>query len=131
MFSVLIVIAFLIAIVVGAMFLQMHLSKKESKWLGLILPIITLAISLMAVMGMAVFIQPGTITHSNLIDGELVTTIISEGGNRERIPGAIGGVIYTFIVMNLPTAVLLIIYAACRGKRNKQRALEKMSVQDL
>ena len=38
---------------------------------------------------------------------------------------------YTFLVFNIPTTVLFAIYAACRGKRRKQRALEKMSVQDL
>jgi len=34
-------------------------------------------------------------------------------------------------MMNIPTAVLLAIYAAYRSKRSKQRNLEKMSIQDL
>lgn len=122
---------FLIAIPVGVIFLQIFLSKMEGKWMGLILPIITLAFSLMTIMGMAVYVHPGPITEMNFVDGELITTVIHEAGGRELIPGAIGAVVYTFVIMNIPTAVLLIIYKAVRGKQNRNRDLEKMSVQDL
>jgi len=111
----------LLAVLVGGVFLQIHLSKKENKWLGLILPIITLAISVMVVARVATFTQVGHITYSEYVDGELVTTVTSEAGNRELIPGAIGGVIYTFLFMNIPTIVLFIIYKAVRSKKNCQR----------
>ena len=124
-------LVFLVAIPVGAIFLQIYLSKKDSKLLGLILPIVALSISLLVVMGMAVFVQPGTITVTDLIDGELVTTVITEGSDREEIPGAIGAMIYTFVFMNIPTIILLIIYKAVRGSKNRNRAVEKMSLQDL
>jgi len=94
----------LLAVIVGVIFLQIYLSKKESKWLGLILPIITLAISMIVVMSMA---------------------------DREAISGAIAAVIYTFIIMNIPTVTLLIIYKVARRKQNRRRDIEKMSVQDL
>ena len=122
---------FLLAIPVGAIFLQIYLSKKENKWYGLILPLATLAISLMAVMGMAAFVEVGQTTMSQYIDGALVATIIDEGGNREAIPGAMGGIIYTFILLNIPTVILLAIYKAVRSKQNRRRDVEKMSVQDL
>jgi len=124
-------IVFLLAIPVGGIFLQIHLSKMENKWLGLILPLITFAISLLIVLNMATFMQPGTLTQSELVDGEWVTRIISERGERITIPGAIGGVIYTFILMNIPTIILLIISKAVRSKQNRLRDVEKMSVQDL
>jgi len=45
----------------------------------------------------------------------------------------INSAILYFIVMNIPTAILLLIYAVCRGKgpRRQLPALDKMSVQDL
>ena len=97
-------IVFLLVFGVGGIWLQIFLSKKESKWAGLILPIITFCISLIFVLGVA-----------NI--GELSTVIVT--------------VLSTFLLCNIPTAVLFAIYAACRGKRNKQKALDKMSVQDL
>lgn len=45
MFNIMNIIILLI-IIVGGIFLQIFLSKKENKWLGLILPIITLTFSL-------------------------------------------------------------------------------------
>ena len=129
--SFMIFLPLLLAAIVGTIFLQIHLSKQESKWLGLILPIISLSISLIVVSSMAVFIQPATLTLTEFVDGELVTTVINEGTDRETISGAIGAVIYTFIFMNIPTVTLLIIYNLVRGKQNRNRDVEKMSVQDL
>jgi len=122
---------FLFAIPVFTIFLQIHLSKKDNKLAGLVLPTITFAISLMAIIGMAVYIQPGTVSMTELIDGEWVTTILSDAGNMEAIPGAIGGVIYIFVIMNIPTIILLVIYRAVKNKKNRRRDVEKMSVQDL
>ena len=126
-----IVLILLLAIPVGAIFLQIYLSKREERWLGLILPIITFLFSLMIVFGMVVYIGLGTTTLIEMIDGELVTTIIDERGSREAMPGAVAGVIFTFVLMNIPTAVLLIIYKVVRGKQNRHREVEKMSVHDL
>ena len=122
---------FLLAISVGAIFLQIYLSKKENKWYRFILPLATFAISLIIVMGMVTFVEDGLTAVSQYIDGELVTTIINESESQEAIPGARGGVIYTFILLNIPTAILLAIYKAVRSKQNRRRDIEKMSVQDL
>ena len=121
---------FLFMIPVGGVFLQIYLSKQESKWLGLILPIVTFGFSLLAVLNMVVYVELGTSTTSMYINGEWVTTTIEEG-SREMIPGAIGGVIYTFVLMNIPTVILLAIYKSGRDKRNRHREVEKMSIQDL
>jgi len=122
---------FLFAIPIGAIFLQIYLSKQESKLLGLILPMVTFVISLMAIWGMAAFVQVGPHTITQYANGELVTAIVSEGGSRQPIPGAIGGIIYTFFIMNIPTAILLGIYKNARAKLNHRHDIEKMSVQDL
>jgi len=88
----------------GLIVLQIFLAKKESKWAGLILPIIFFIVSLIFVLNVALINEISTV----------IVTIVS-----------------AFLLGNIPTAVFLVIYAVCRGKRNKQRALDKMSVQDL
>ena len=138
---IIILIIFLLIIPVGTIFLQIYLSKKESVWFGLILPIITFLFSAMAIMGM---VNYTTFTHTSYIDitYEMLREPATEGGgqfipeatNSEAfalIPGATFGIIYTFILMNIPTAVLLIICKAVRSKQNRRRDIEKMSVQDL
>jgi len=127
----LLTILILLAVAVGAIFLQIYLSRKESKWLGLILPIITFSLSLIVVMSMVAFIQPATLTETTFVNGELVTNVISAEPNREDLSGAIATVIYTFIFINIPTIVLLIIYKTVRAKQNRNRDVEKMSIQDL
>ena len=122
---------FLLAIPVGGIFLQIYLSKKENKWLGLILPFATFAIALIAVLNIVAFVELGQSTVSQYVNGEWVTIVMSEGGNREAIPGAIGGVIFTFILANIPTVILLAIYKAARSRQNRRRDVEKMSVLDL
>jgi hypothetical protein len=97
-------VVFLLVFGVGGILLQIFLSKKESKWAGLILPIISFCISLISVLNVAFVNDVSTV----------IATIVS-----------------TLLLGNIPTLVLLAIYAACRSKRNKQRALDKMSVQDL
>ena len=97
-------ILLVLVLCVGGIVLQIFLSKKESKWLGLILPIITFGFSLLFVLNVANIGEPSTV----------IVTVVS-----------------TLLLLNIPTAVLLVIYAACRGKRKRQRDLEKMSVQDL
>ena len=94
----------LLAACAGIIVLQIFLSKKESKWAGLILPIITFSISLIVVFN---------IVYRGDLSTLLMTTIVN------------------FLLFNIPTAVLLAIYAACRGKRKKQRDLNKMRAQDL
>ena len=99
-------LVFLLVIFAGIIVLQVFLSKKESKWLGLILPIISFGISLFATLGL-LFFSIGDIS------------------------AIIASAILTFLFCNIPTGILLAIYGGCRSKRNKQRALEKMSAQDL
>jgi len=122
-------ILILLAVIAGIVILQVYLSKKDSKWPGLILPVIMLIFSLVVVVGMVAFEGVNTFSQSEYIDGEWV--VVFEETHREPISGAVGAAVYIFLIMNIPTAVLLAIYASYRGKQSKQRALEKMSIQDL
>ena len=111
----------------GLIVLQIFLSNKESKWPGLILPIISFGISLLAAMAILLY-SVNTVTKAQTINGEIVEQSVTEVNDTSS---TIVGAIVVFAYCNIPTAILLVIYAACRGKRNRQRALEKMSVQDL
>ncbi len=95
-----------IGILVGTIFLQIFLSKKESKWLGLILPGISFVFSLVAVLSLAAFPS------------------MSAGEN-------FGIIFITFLLSNIPTLVLLGIYLGYREKKKSNSQLKKMNIQDL
>ncbi|MBR7082211.1 MAG: hypothetical protein IKI49_05885 [Oscillospiraceae bacterium] len=96
----------LFAIFAGGILLQIFLSRKESKWFGLILPFITFAYSL-------------------LVLSQIVKTDIMTWWN------TVGLIASTFFISNIPTIILLAIYFGCREKIKRKKAIEKMSIQDL
>ena len=104
-FLILVLPVFL-AFIVGAIFLQIYLSKKQNKWYGLILPIISLLFSLIWPLNM---IAPvGGITISFIFQMLLV-----------------------FLLANIPTVILVVIYFACRENIKRKNRLDKMNIQDL
>ena len=128
--AVSVVLVFMLGILAGLVVLQLFLSKKESKWPGLVLPIISFGVSVMAALGVVLFSAvTGTVTVD--VDGEEMVEQVVTVTQITDPATVIIGAIYVFLLYNIPTAVLTAIYVACRSKRNKQRALEKMSVQDL
>lgn len=94
------------AITAGGIWLQIVLSKAESRWFGLILPFITFAYSLLMALSVAA----------------------TDGMTGWDVFGIISATLFT---ANIPTLVLLAIYFGYREKRKRKKALEKMSVQDL
>ena len=118
---------FLIAIPIGIIFFQIYLSRKENRWLGLILPFISFGISLFALFGI-LLLSVSQETTTAMVDGEIVEQVVVQMNESSSI---IFTAIYIFVLYNIPTGILLAIYGACRGKRKKLRDLDKMSVQDL
>ena len=105
-------LAFLLAAAASVIVLQIALSKKESKWFGLVLPMIYFVfLVLMA-----------------FIEGPPIERVIMRIQSDPSY--FIRGMTF-FAMFNIPTAILLAIYTICRRKLKKQRALEKMNVQDL
>lgn len=96
----------LLALLVGIVLLQIFLSRRESRWPGLVLPILFFLFSLMYPLN-AVFL-PGMST------GQLVLQIV-----------------LIWLAANIPTYILLAIYFACREKYRRKKQLEKMNIQDL
>ena len=97
---------FLLAILAGIIWLQIFLSKKENKWPGLVMPIISFLFGLLYPLNM-------------VVPSEGVTV------------GFIIEMIIVWALGNIPTFVLLAIYFGCRGKFRKNKQLDKMNIQDL
>ena len=94
----------LVVFVVGGILLQIFLSKRESKWPGLVLPAISFLWSLLYLF--------------NLMDtGSVVQNILTA--------------LLTVLLTNIPTLVLLAIYWAVREKYRKRSELDKMNIDDL
>ena len=97
---------FVLGLLVGAIFLQIFLSKKKNKWFGLILPAITFLYSLLMLLSIAIL--------EGMTGGEVFMLIAS-----------------SFLISNIPTIVLLGIYFGCREKMKIRFQLDKMNIQDL
>jgi len=103
--------------IVGVIMMQVFLSRKENKWLGLLLPIISLGANLL-------YILMGVWTANRVG----ITMLLSGTGEEYNFTWF---AVQLFFRNCIATVILLILYALCRGKRQKQRYLAKMSVQDL
>lgn len=91
------------ALFVGIVFLQIFLSRKENKWVGLILPILSFLFSLSYPLNIPKFTAITNIIHILLI----------------------------WLISNIPTIILLIVYFVCKEKQHKKKQIEKMNIQDL
>lgn len=105
-------ILFLI-LIIGFIVLQVYLSKSENKYLGLILPGICFIFSILAVLNVAVFEKINSDTKMRMVHGSVL------------------GMFAVFLIMNIPTAVLMAIYFGERKKYKKKSQLDKMNIQDL
>ena len=103
MARVAITLVFVLALLVGGVFLQIFLSKREHRWPGLILPLLSFLYSLLMVC----------------------SAVAYNGG----IPW--GPILASLVLGNIPTVILLAIYAACRERFRKRSELDKMNIKDL
>ena len=99
-------IIIVLGVLIGLIWLQIFLSKKESKWLGLILPIIAFLL--------------GSLYPLNMVAP-------SDGVTA----GFVMQMLLMWVLSNIPTIVLLLIYAGCREKKRRNKQLDKMNIQDL
>lgn len=95
-----------VLVIAGIVCLQIFLSKRESKWPGLVLPILAFLFGLLYPLNM---IAPD--------EGVTVSFIIQ--------------MLIVWVMGNIPTIILLAIYFGCRGKQRRNKQLEKMNIQDL
>jgi uncharacterized membrane protein HdeD (DUF308 family) len=86
--------------------LQVFLSKRENKWLGLILPMIGVLFSIM------ILINEPVIEGLSVLERNLLSIMI-------------------LFVSNIPTIVFMAIYFGCREKFKKKKGMDKMNIQDI
>ena len=92
-----------VVLIVGGILLQIFLSRRKSKWPGLILPLITFLYAL-----------------------ALMLNVTSTDG---AFPW--GPLLATFLLGNIPTLVLLAIYWAVREKFRIRDQIDRMNIDDL
>ena len=134
--------------------LQVWLCKKSLK-LGLVLPGLSLALSLLLVCSVAAFSrinslgsggmtleQNGQVVEQTITENG-VTTVYDGGGNiidQYEEPGAqpepittaaVGTVVVLFLVSNIPTVVFGGIWLHYKNRRDFQEDLKKMKIEDL
>lgn len=97
---------FVLLIMAGGIWLQIFLSKKNNKWFGLVLPAVSFAYSLLMVLSL--------IAYNGMTGWDIFIRVL-----------------FTLLVSNIPTLILIAIYFACREKIKLRKGLDKMNVQDL
>ncbi len=122
-FMLLVPIALLVA-------LQVWLCRKSLK-LGLILPGLSLLLSLLMVFSLGTF-QTMTTGGSRLImeDGTYEEVPVQEGYT-DLTPGAVGALAGLFLVGNIPTVVFGGIWLHYKNRRDFQDDLKRMRIEDL
>ena len=100
-----------LALLVGIVLLQIFLSRRESRWPGLVLPGLCFLLSLCVSIGVALF-----------------SFVPSQGSS---LGAVIIPSLLVFLLYNIPTCILLAIYFACRAKFRRKREMDRMNAQDL
>ncbi len=94
----------ILAAAAGIIWLQIFLSRRPNRWLGLILPALSFLLSWLPIFSI--------MDTGNTWENILLVTV-------------------SLLLSNIPTIVLLVIYAVIREKLKKKAQLDKMSIQDL
>ena len=90
--------------------------------------------SLMAVLGSTAFFMTGELSLQQLAPDSTVieeTVEVQNIGGSSDIGTTIVQMVVIFALYNIPTAILLVIYKACREKLNRNTEVQKMNIQDL
>ena len=97
-------LVFVLVVLVGGILLQIFLSKRESRWPGLVLPLLAFLWSLLGPLNI---MDTGSVSQNVLL------------------------VLVTLLAGNIPTLVLLAIYWAAREKRRVKDQIDKMKIDEL
>lgn len=111
--------------------LQVWLCKK-GKWLGVILPGLSLLMSLLLVFSMGAFQRGGGNTLTVYDEhGQIVREEHHAAEHTQLTPGAMGAVAMLFLVSNIPTVVFGGIWLHYKNRRDFHEDLNKMKIEDL
>ena len=155
-FGLLLWLFFLLVPIALLIVLQMWLCKRSLK-LGLILPALSLALSLLLVFSVAAFSalngqtfggsmtleQSGQVIQETVYEDGMVTVYDGDGNIIDQYedpnyqppepitPAAGGTVVVLFLVSNIPTVVFGGIWLHYKNRRDFQEDLKKMKIEDL
>ena len=102
--GMIVLLVFTLVVLAGGIFLQIFLSKRESRWPGLVLPLLTFLWSLLGPLNV---MDTGSVSRNVLL------------------------VLVTLLAGNIPTLILLAIYWAVREKRRVKGQIDKMKIDEL
>ena len=137
--------------------LQVWLCRRKNRWLGLILPVLSLLFSLLLVFSITAFTgmsagSGGTVVEEN---GQVIQETVTEngittvydgqgnvlakyressghhGGDHAYMGRTILSVGLLFLLANIPTVVLGGIWLHYKNRRDFQDEMKKMNIQDL
>ena len=140
--------------------LQVWLCKRKTRWLGLILPVLSFLFSLLLVFSIGAFglIQTGSggsmtldengqVVQQTITENGMITTYDGEGNIIEQHPDPdaqekqaaqeeifrhlLPSAVLLFLVGNIPTVVLGGIWLHYKNRRDFQDEIKKMNIQDL
>ena len=122
------------AVLAGIIALEGWLARRKSRWPGLIMPIISFALSLLLVFGFVAFSAVSATSELQVTDAETGEIIHQEQRVEEVSDWTLGDTVQLGILLlvgNIPTFVLLGTYYIGREKLRRDKLLEKMHIQDL
>ena len=122
------------AVFVGIIALEVWLSRRKSRWPGLVMPAVTFVVSLFLALGVALFSVCGAATEVQVVDEETGEVVYQEQTVEAEPDWALGDAAQLGLVLlvgNIPTFVLLGAYYIGREKLRREKLLEKMNIQDL
>lgn len=122
------------AVFVGIIALEVWLSRRKSRWPGLVMPAVTFVVSLFLALGVALFSVGGAATEVQVVDEETGEVVYQEQTVEAEPDWALGDAAQlglVLLVSNIPTFVLLGAYYIGREKLRREKLLEKMNIQDL
>ncbi|MDL2261248.1 hypothetical protein LJC08_03345 [Methanimicrococcus sp. OttesenSCG-928-J09] len=125
------VLILLLLITAFIVWLEIKLSRDERAWPGLILPAFTFCMSLLIVLGIAMYTATPTGVTVFSECGEVISSVQTAAMESDGPVSLLILIAVIFPISNIPTVILLGIYAIFRNKRKNQSALEKMRIQDL
>lgn len=118
--TIIIACVILLLVSVGAIALEVYLSRRESKVPGLVLPAITFSGELFILL--------------NVVTNVVMTSVADNavgGVDSYSVFVTVVNTVLTLLVISMPTIVLLVIYFLCRRGMNRKKQIEKMNIQDL
>lgn len=125
----------LAAVLAGIIALEVWLSRRKSRWPGLIMPIISFALSLLLVFGFVAFSAVSATSELQVTEAETGEIIHHQEQRVEEVADwTLGDTVQLGILLlvgNIPTFVLLGTYYIGREKLRRDKLLEKMHIQDL